>query len=204
MNQYEHLAKSVVYSVRGSKMVLVHKDPRLKLIGEGRSAFAFLIKGTDLVLKVFFPQFCKIAAEEAAVYQQLAGSRFFPKLHESGSNYLVIDLVRGLTLYQCLVNGIPISPGHIEEVDHALNLAREKGLNPSDIHLRNILITQENDIKLIDVARFRQTKECSQWKDLKTAFYKFYSHERFPKKLPEPAMDLIAFFYKKGLLPSIN
>ncbi len=204
MNQYEYLANSVVYLVRGSKTVLVHKDPRLKLIGEGRSAFAFLISDTDLVLKVFFPEFHRVAAEEAAVYEQLAGSRFFPKLHGSGSNYLVIDYVRGLTLYQCLVNGRTISPDHIEEVDHALKLARENGLNPSDIHLRNIIITPDNDIKLIDVARFRQSKDCSQWKDLKTAFYKFYMHERFPRKLPQRAMDLIAFFYKKGLLPSIN
>ncbi|WP_079505553.1 serine/threonine protein kinase [Mesobacillus jeotgali] len=204
MNQFEHLAKSVVYSIQGSKVALVHKDRTLKLIGEGRSAFAFLIEGTDLVLKVFFPQYSKIAEEEAEIYQQLTGNDFFPELHESGSNYLVIDYVRGLTLYQCLVNGMPIIPDHIEEVDHALKMAREKGLNPSDIHLRNIIITPDDDVKLIDVARFRQTKQCSQWDDLKTAFYKFYTHDRFPKRLPEPAMNLIAFFYKKGLLPSIN
>jgi predicted Ser/Thr protein kinase len=204
MNQYEHLANSVIYSIRGSKAALVHKDSSLKLIGEGRSAFAFLIKGTDLVIKVFFPQFENIAAEEAGIYKQLTGNPFFPSLHEYGRNYLVMDYVRGKTLYQRLVNGLPISAGHIEEVDIALKLAREKGLNPSDIHLRNIIITPDDEIKLIDVARFRQTKECTQWEDLKNAFYKYYRHERFPKKMPEPAMNLIAFFYKKGLLPSID
>ena len=204
MNQYEHLANSVVYSIRGSKTVLVHKDSLLKLVGEGRSAFAFRIKGTDLVLKVFFPQFERVAAEEAGIYKELAGNPFFPALHESGSNYLVMDYVRGMTLYQCLVNGMPIAAGHIEEVDQALKLAREKGLNPSDIHLRNIIITPDDEVKLIDVARFRQTKRCSQWEDLKTAFYKFYRHDHFPKKMPEPAMNIIAFIYKKGLLPSIN
>lgn len=204
MNQYEHLANSVVYSIRGSKAALVHKDSSLKLVGEGRSAFAFKIKGTELVLKVFFPQFEKVAAEEAGIYKELAGNPFFPALHESGSNYLVMDYVRGMTLYQCLVNGMPIAAGHIEEVDQALKLAREKGLNPSDIHLRNIIITPDDEVKLIDVARFRQTKRCSQWEDLKTAFYKFYRHDRFPKKMPEPAMNIIAFIYKKGLLPSIN
>jgi predicted Ser/Thr protein kinase len=204
MNQYEHLANSVVYSIRGSKAALVHKDSSLKLIGEGRSAFAFRIKGTDLVIKVFFPQFENIAAEEAGIYKQLTGNPFFPSLHEYGRNYLVMDYVRGKTLYQRLVNGLPISAGHIEEVDIALKLAREKGLNPSDIHLRNIIITPDDEIKLIDVARFRQTKQCTQWEDLKNAFYKYYRHERFPKKMPEPAMNLIAFFYKKGLLPSID
>ena len=204
MNQYEHLANSVVYSFRGSKAALVRKDSELKLVGEGRSAFAFRINGTELVLKVFFPQFEKVAAEEAGIYRELSGTPYFPSLYESGSNYLVMDYVQGMTLYQCLVNGMPIAAGHIEKVDHALKLAREKGLNPSDIHLRNIIITPDDEVKLIDVARFRQTKTCSQWEDLKTAFYKFYRHERFPKRMPEPAMNLIAYFYKKGLLPSIN
>ena len=204
MNQYKHLADSVVYSTRGLKAALIHKAPSLKLIGEGRSAFAFRINGTNLVLKVFFPQFEKVAEEEAGIYKELAGNPFFPSLHEAGRNYLVMDYVRGMTLYQCLVNGMPIGAGHIEEVDHALKLAREKGLNPSDIHLRNIIITPEDEVKLIDVARFRQGKQCSQWEDLKSAFYKYYRHERFPKKMPEPAMNLIAYFYKKGLLPSIN
>lgn len=204
MNQYKHLADSVVYSTRGLKAALIHKDPSLKLVGEGRSAFAFRINGTNLVLKVFFPQFEKVAEEEAGIYKELAGNPFFPSLHESGSNYLVMDYVRGMTLYQCLVNGMPIAADHIEDVDHALKLAREKGLNPSDIHLRNIIITPDDEVKLIDVARFRQTKRCSQWEDLKTAFYKFYRHDRFPKKMPEPAMNFIAFIYKKGLLPSIN
>ncbi|WLR54201.1 protein kinase family protein [Mesobacillus subterraneus] len=204
MNRYEHLANSVVYSIRGTKAALVHKDPSLKLIGEGRSAFAFKIKGTSLVLKVFFPHFDKVAEEEAGIYRVLAGNSFFPSLHESGSNYLVMDYVRGMTLFQCLVNGLPIAAEHIEDVDQALKLARQKGLNPSDIHLRNIIITPDDEVKLIDVARFRQTKQCSQWEDLKSAFNKYYRHERFPKKMPEPAMNLIAYFYKRGLLPSIN
>lgn len=204
MIRYGDLANSVVYMMKGSRVVLAEKDDRLRLIGEGRSAFAFRISGTDLVLKVFFPPFERIAAEEAEIYKELKGNPFFPTLYDSGCNYLVIDYVQGTTLFNCLVKGIPIASRHIKEVDDALQLAREKGLNPSDIHLRNIIVTPKGDVRLIDVARFRQTKKCSQWDDLKIAFYKFYKHKRFPKKVPEYAMNLVAFFYKKGLLPSIN
>ncbi|WP_423410657.1 protein kinase family protein [Heyndrickxia sp. MSNUG] len=202
--RYGDLANSVVYMMKGSRVVLSEKDERLQLIGEGRSAFAFRIRGTDLVLKVFFPPFERIAAEEAEIYKELKGNPFFPAMHESGKNYLVMDYVQGTTLFNCLVKGIPIASEHIKEVDNALQLAREKGLNPSDIHLRNIIVTPEGDVRLIDVARFRQSKKCSQWDDLKIAFYKFYRHKRFPKKVPQYAMNLVAFFYKKGLLPSIN
>ena len=204
MIRYGDLANSVVYMMKGTRVVLAEKDDRLRLIGEGRSAFAFRISGTDLVLKVFFPPFERIAAEEAEIYKELKGNPFFPALHDSGSNYLVIDYVQGTTLFNCLVKGIPIASRHIKEVDDALQLAREKGLNPSDIHLRNIIVTPKGDVRLIDVARFRQTKKCSQWDDLKIAFYKFYKHKRFPKKVPVYAMNLVAFFYKKGLLPTID
>ena len=204
MSLYGDLASSVVYMMKGSRVVLAEKDERLQLIGEGRSAFAFRIRGTDHVLKVFFPPFERIAVEESAIYKELKGNPFFPAMHESGKNYLVMDYVQGTTLFNCLVKGIPIASEHIKEVDNALQLAREKGLNPSDIHLRNIIVTPEGDVRLIDVARFRQTKKCSQWDDLKIAFYKFYRHKRFPKKVPQYAMNLVAFFYKKGLLPSID
>lgn len=204
MKRYRNLAKSVVFTKKGSKVVLNGKDDGLELIGVGRSAFAFRIRGTDHVLKVFFPPFEKIAEEEAEIYKTLEGLPFFPALHESGINYLVIDFVQGTTLFECLVKGIPIATSFIKEVDDALQLARERGLNPSDIHLRNIIVTPSGNIQLIDVARFRQTKNCSQWDDLKSAFYKFYTHKRFPKKVPEYAMNAIAYFYKKGLLPSVN
>jgi predicted Ser/Thr protein kinase len=204
MSLYGELARSVVYSAKGSKVSLADKDERLELIGEGRSAFAFRIAGTELVLKVFFPSFEHIAAEEALIYKELKGNPFFPALHESGSNYLVIDYVHGTTLFNCLVKGVPIASRHIKKVDAALQLAREKGLNPSDIHLRNIIITPDGNVRLIDVARFRQTKKCSQWDDLKRAFYRFYRHKRFPKKVPETMMNVIAYFYKKGLLPTFD
>ena len=40
-------------------------------------------------------------------------------------------------------------------------LARQRGLNPSDIHLRNIFLTDRGEIKVIDVARFGQKKSVS-------------------------------------------
>ncbi|MCD2523236.1 protein kinase family protein, partial [Bacillus licheniformis] len=86
------------------------------------------------------------------------------------------------------------------EVDRALNDARRKGLNPSDIHLRNLILTPSGTIKVIDVARFLQTKECRQWDDLKTAYQTLYKKSRFPQRLPKMWMELIAYLYKKSWL----
>ncbi|MEQ6377999.1 protein kinase family protein [Bacillaceae bacterium S4-13-56] len=199
MKKYEELARSVTFKMKRSKVSLKSTDPELELIGKGRSAYAFRIQNTEKVLKVFFPPFHHIAKEETEIYQQLSGCSYYPVLYESGENYLVIDYIEGKTLYNCLVEGHPIFPFYLDEVDKALQVAREKGLNPSDIHLRNIIVTPAGHIKLIDVARFRQSKSCSQWDDIKAAFYTIYNQRFYSRKIPDPLLSTVAYLYKKAL-----
>lgn len=198
MHDYLELVRSVRIS---EKNRLISCDKSLQLIGTGRSAFAFRVKAMNIVIKVFFPAFEYIASEEAGIYKLLHGIHYFPTVHEAGSNYLVMDYVEGDTLFQCLTNGRKISSEHIEEIDYALSLAADRGLNPSDIHLRNIFITASNEIRLIDVARYRQDKACRQWNDLKKAHQQFYRRRLFLKKMPAPLLNMAAFLYKKGLMP---
>lgn len=201
---FSELAQSVKFSRKGSRVLLNEMHPSLEFIGAGRSAFVFRIVSTNQVLKVFFPSFSKLAKEEAEIYKILRATPYYPDLYDSGENYLVIDYIEGNTLFSCLEKGFPITIENIKEIDLALQLARCKGLNPSDIHLKNIFITQEGNIKIIDVARFRQTKSCRQWSDLEAAFHKLYQHRWFPKKFPTFFLNFLAILYKKKLLPSLS
>ncbi|MBM7586359.1 putative Ser/Thr protein kinase [Bacillus pakistanensis] len=201
MKSYKELATSVQFIVKKSGVVLVSKDDALETVGLGRSAYVFKIGSTNKVLKVFFPQFIETAKEEAQIYEQLQGNKYFPMLFEAGVGYLVIEYVEGTTLFDCLRKGIYISEDIIIEIDHALDTARLKGLNPSDIHLRNILLTKKGTIKMIDVARYRQNKDCTQWDDLKRVYRDYYLKSFFPKKIPAFIMNTIAFFYKKKWTP---
>jgi len=139
----------------------------LKLIGTGRSAFVFRIESSNKAIKVFFPDYTYIAKEEAEIYKSLQDINYFPSIYETGLNYIVMDYINGNTLFECMTRGIIITSNHINEIDHALSLASDLGLNPSDIHLRNIFITSNAEIRLIDVARYRQMKDCRQWRNLK-------------------------------------
>lgn len=199
MNTYQELANTVVISPKKNR--LIHYDDSLKLIGTGRSAFVFRISNSSKAIKVFFPDFTYIAKEEAEIYKVLQDIPFFPTIFDAGLNYIVMDYIDGRTLFECVNQGIPITTNHIKEIDEALLLASSKGLNPSDIHLRNIFITSTNDIKLIDVARFRQTKNCTQWSDLKSAYLLYYKKRLFPKRIPATIMNTVAFIYKKQLIP---
>lgn len=201
MGIYRNLAESVKFT---DKNKVCNQDASLELIGTGRSAVVFKIRSTNKALKVFYPDKSKIAKEEAVIYRKLADTPYFPTLYEDGENYLVIDYIDGKTIFECLVNGVRVTRDIIAEVDAALSLAREKGLNPSDVHLRNLIVTSEGQMKIIDVARFRQTKNCTQWRDLKRAFYSLYEKRFFPKRIPSFLLNMIALLYKKSAFFSLS
>ncbi|MFS0687641.1 protein kinase family protein [Sporosarcina sp. 179-K 8C2 HS] len=198
MKTYEELARTVQINI--NKRLLKY-DESLLHVGTGRSAFVFRIKSTMKAMKVFFPTYTHIAKEEAIIYGKLQHIVHYPSIYASGANFIVIDFIEGLTLFDCIVQGKVIEPTHISEIDYALSLATARGLNPSDIHLRNIFITTENEIKIIDVARFRQKKDCQQWKNFKRAYRQFYCKRYFPKKISADLLNTIAWLYKKDWIP---
>ena len=199
MNTYQTLANTVIIN---KKNRLISYDDSLNLVGTGRSAFVFRIQSSKKAIKVFFPEFIYIAKEEAEIYKILHNISYYPSIHGFGSNYIVIDYIEGLTLFDCVSHGKLITSNHIKETDQALSLALAQGLNPSDIHLRNIFITSNDEIKIIDVARFRQQKDCRRWDHLKKAYDQLYRKRFFPKRIAAPQLNIVAFLYKKGLLPS--
>lgn len=199
MGTFEELARTVQIN---NNNFLLDYDESLIHIGTGRSAFVFRIKSTMKAVKVFFPSLSHIAREEAEIYEKLQDVVYYPTVYASGANFIVMDYIEGLTLFDCIVEGRAITPVHLAEIDHALSVATARGLNPSDIHLRNIFITTKGDIKIIDVARFRQKKDCCQWNNLKKAYRQLYSKRFFPKKIPAALLNGIALLYKKGWIPS--
>ena len=197
---YKTLADSVEIE-GGTKPRLVGYSEKLLLIGKGRSAFVFKIKGESLALKVYYPDKKRIALEEATIYRQLQHINYYPNLYDGGHNYIVIDYIEGNTLFQCLQKGIYVPEKKFKEISKALKMAEDAGLNPADIHLKNIIMTLSEEVKVIDVARFRQLEKDTQWKDIERAYYTLYSKMYFPKKMPTSILNLISFIYKKRYIP---
>lgn len=198
LNNYYALASSVIINEENR---LISYDQSLELVGVGRSAFVFRIIATNIAIKVYYPDLIFVAQEEAEIYQLLQGIDYYPILYDSGVNYIVIDFIEGDTIFENVTLGNEITAAQVKEIDLALSLASNKGLNPSDIHLRNIIITPNGDIKIIDVARYRQSKECMRWNHLKKFHRQFYRKRYFPKKLSARLLDGIGILYKKGLIP---
>lgn len=195
MNHYDQYA-DVAFERQNHATHVAAYHPELDLHGIGRSAAVFRIKDTRLVIKVFFPDYAHIAVEEAVIYRTLEGVSHFPRLYEVGQNYIVIDYIEGMTLFECLTEGIWIDSEYIEQIDEALIKARQLGLTPSDVHLRNIILGPEGRIYLIDLARFRQGQHVDhQWEDLKR-MYRLYRHRFVPKRYSARLLNSIAYFYR--------
>lgn len=195
MNHYEQYA-GVTFEQHGQDTRVTAYHPDLELHGIGRSAAVFRIKSTRLVIKVFFPGYTHIAAEEAVIYRKLEGLPQFPGLYEAGPNYIVIDYIEGKTLFECLIEGIWIDPAYIKQVDEALIAARRLGLTPSDVHLRNLILTPGGRLYLIDLARFRQGQQVDhQWEDLKR-MYRLYRLRFMPKRYSERWLNGVAYLYR--------
>ncbi|MBD7938995.1 MULTISPECIES: protein kinase family protein [Cytobacillus] len=199
--EFNQLASSVVIELVEGRPSLKSYSDQLELIGVGRSAFVFKITKQAIAIKVYFPQMEDIAKVEAANYQRIQGNPYYPHLYDYGDAYIVIDYIEGFTLFQCLEKGIHIKAEHIESVQLALRSATEAGLKPSDIHLRNIMIDRNGNIKLIDIARFDSKNADKQWTDLQNAYYRYYTNKWFPKKIPTVILNFIADIYKKRFLP---
>lgn len=193
--------QEIVKQVQFKKDRLITYPDGFLWIGQGRSAVVFKIPESNQVIKVFYPQYHALAAVEADVYRRLSNHDMFPQLHDVGEGFIVLEFVEGRTLYDCLVDGTPITEQMITQVDEALTYARSKGLNPSDIHLKNIMLMENDQIKVIDVVRFTQEKECSHWDDLKKAYFSYYQKRYFPNRFPKFIIELIIRLYRRRLLP---
>ncbi|MDL4840597.1 protein kinase family protein [Aquibacillus rhizosphaerae] len=146
----------------------------LKCIGVGTDAAVFqYLYAPEYAFKIYADEkLAKIRAEES-VYDKLRDSRYFSTCFAAYPNYLVLSFEEGTTLYDCLLQGIHIPELVVQDVEKAREYAREKGLNPRDIHLKNILL-QNGRAKMLDVSEYIQPGNDYRWEHLKKAYDSYY------------------------------
>ncbi|SDX05199.1 serine/threonine protein kinase [Paenibacillus sp. CF384] len=146
----------------------------LRCIGIGTDAAVFYHLNTpNYAYKVYSAQSLEKKEAEAEIYKRLEGSPYFAQCYGAGPNYLVLSFEQGLTLYDCLLQGVSVPEQVIEDVEHAREYVRSLGLNPRDIHLKNVLL-HEGRGKVLDVSEYIKEGNDSRWEHLVWTYKHFY------------------------------
>ncbi|MFC7441225.1 serine/threonine protein kinase [Laceyella putida] len=179
---------------RNEPVEVEHIPPIFRLIGVGTDAV--VVQHPDypeLVFKCYALDRLGKKEQEQQVYERLGDSPYFAKLKGSGARHLALSYEPGPTLYQCLEQGIIIPEQVIEQVEEARRYARSKGLNPRDIHLKNVIL-QGNKAKVIDVSEYLNPGNDQRWDHLVEGYHLFYSLIR-GKKLPAWLIEAVKNIY---------
>ena len=162
------------HSHRFSYVRVLNKPDDWHCVGVGNSAAVFHCDTyPDIAIKVFSDRCSHIAQRESEVYGILGDSPFYPKLYGSGENYLLLRYIPGQRVYDCLLEGTFIQEGIVSDIDQAVSYARQCGLNPRNLHAKNILIHNGRGY-VVDVSDYMKEGKCYHFDVLKYVYEKLY------------------------------
>lgn len=198
------LSKVKVTSNRKNELVTVRgNSDKLQCIGVGTDAAVFgYIYLPQYAFKVFSNDKLGKMETEVEVYSKLGHSDYFPVYYGRGSNFLVISFLEGITLFDCLLKGIHIPEQVIQDVGNAINYALGRGLNPRDIHLKNIILHKDRTT-LFDVSEYMRPGNDNRWEYLKEGYREYY-HLIDGKALPYWIIETVRKWYNQTKPESFN
>lgn len=171
-------------------------DPWI-LLGVGNYAAGLTHpKFPEYVIKIYAPGRPGIV-EEVEVYNKIKKHPSFSECFYHAENYLILRRLKGKTLYACINEGIQIPEQVIKDIDAALEYARSLGLNPHDVHAKNVMIVEGKGV-VVDISDFTKSENCSLWEDFKKAYYKIYLPllYRYHPAIPEFYLNIIRRTYR--------
>lgn len=197
--QHDLLPGLKIESIDPHNPVVVHQLPTpWLLVGSGNYAAVFCHPDhPDQVVKIYAPGRPGFE-EEVQVYQQLGIHPAFSRCLYAEAPFLVLKRLYGITLYDCLHQGLPISKQVIRDIDDALAFAQRRGLHPHDVHGRNVMMHQGRGL-VVDISDFLNPGSCSAWSDLKRAYYWIYRPLLAPLKIQVPyrVLDWVRACYRQ-------
>lgn len=177
-------------------VTIVGGSEDLKCIGIGTDAAVFQSPyAPDYVFKLYAKDKAYKIKEEENIYHLLGNSPFFPHCYASYDQFLVLSYEKGKTLFDCLLQGIHIPEQVVQDVEEAREFIRQKGLNPRDIHLKNILL-QNGRGKILDVSEYKKPGNDFRWEHLKKAYEDYY-HLIDGKPVPFWLLETIRRWYNQ-------
>ncbi|CAM4514558.1 serine/threonine protein kinase [Paenibacillus typhae] len=192
------MLKAIIESIDPQEPVKVSNVPfPWSVLGCGNYAAVFCHPDyEDYAVKIYAPGRPGLE-EEAEVYKLLGHHPAYARCYYIGSTFLILDRLHGVTFYDSMKQGILITEQAIRDIDYALDYARSRGLQPHDVHAKNVMIRDGRGL-IVDVSDFLKQEDCSMWEDYKKAYYRLYrpiaSRWIFP--VPRTILEIVRKAYK--------
>ncbi|WP_211233663.1 hypothetical protein [Zooshikella ganghwensis] len=167
-------------------------------LGVGNYAAVFVHpQQGDWVVKVYAHHFQEVA-QEASVYRQLGKHPAYSELIAEGDTFLVLKRLYGVTLYDAVHQGSLIPERVITDITCALAYAQERGLNPFDVHGKNVMM-QNGQGFVVDISDFYKEGYDPKWEHLRKAYYCFYRPIIYRMRLSVPywLLDMTRYIYRQ-------
>jgi hypothetical protein len=184
------LGELLLESVDPGEPVQVHRYPQpWRLLGAGNYAAVFGHPDYDhFAVKVYAPGRPGLR-EEVEVYRRLGRHPSYSECYFEGPGFLVLKRLDGVTIYDCIRRGIPVTDQAIRDIDDGLEFARSRGLHPHDVHAKNVMVRQGRGL-IVDVSDFLKQEDCGMWDDFKKIYYRLYRPVASRKVFPVPRIVL--------------
>jgi hypothetical protein len=202
--EQELLPQLLLRSEHPGEPIRVDRCPQgWKQLGAGNYAAVFVPSSPDMdryAVKVYAPG-REGWEEEVEVYRRIgdhpAYSCCYHAAETNGMQYLVLRCLSGKTLYNCVLDGEPIPECAIRDIDEALDYARSRGLNPHDVHGKNVMVSDGRGL-VVDISDFLKDEPCMMWDDLKRAYNRIYKPflSKRPVAIPEWVMNSVRRGYR--------
>ncbi len=159
-----------------------------RMIGKGKFAEVFELEDSDkeLAVKVLDPEKwgqgentalkdLQLADREVQSWEIINGNPYFPEFHgscrEEGRQYILLERIKGSTLRESLQERMKLSQGSfsagesrkiILDTARGLKAIHNLGYLHRDISSSNIMLTEEDKVKLVDIGAMKELDEINQ------------------------------------------
>ena len=132
---------------KGIKTLIIDNPTNYPLIGMGSQGAVFKLSEEKCV-KIYTDQLqAKMEAEALKAGQHLS---FFPRLYETGSNFVVMEYFNAPTLKEYLRNCTYIPESITKKLLSMLNAMKEANFTMVDAPLRHIFVLENEELKVVD------------------------------------------------------
>lgn len=139
---------------RSEPKVNVINPTHYPMIGSGAHGAVFLLNKQQCVKIFALPE---IAEKEAMALQQSQDVYFVPRFYEKGPNYIIMEYIRGMDLAAHLSQKGFISESITMQILNIIHSFQQIGFTKMKIPMRHIIVTEQEKLKVIDLASVYDT-----------------------------------------------